>query len=329
MNRRIGMTTTIPVEIVYAAGHTPVDLNNIFITADNRESMLKQAEESGFPTGVCAWIKGIYAAASRGSLDAVVSVVHGDCANTIALGEVWRHRGTPVIEFAFPYRRDRERLAASLKRFADELGATADDIAWWKRRLDAIRRHLVRLDEMTWKQGRVTGNENHLWLVNSSDFYGDPDRFERELLAFLEEAEQRPERVDDDALRIGVLGVPTILDDLYDNLEQRGARVVFNEVQRQFSMPSMAPDLVEQYMNYTYPFDLPFRSQDILAETKQRKLDGLVHYIQSFCHRQIEDIVLREVVDVPVTTIEGDRPGPMDGRTMTRLDAFLEMLRER
>ena len=29
---RIGITTTVPVEIIIAAGHTPVDLNNLFIT---------------------------------------------------------------------------------------------------------------------------------------------------------------------------------------------------------------------------------------------------------------------------------------------------------
>ena len=29
---RIGMTTTVPVEIVLAGGHVPVDLNNILIT---------------------------------------------------------------------------------------------------------------------------------------------------------------------------------------------------------------------------------------------------------------------------------------------------------
>ena len=28
---RIGITTTVPSEVIFAAGHTPVDLNNIFI----------------------------------------------------------------------------------------------------------------------------------------------------------------------------------------------------------------------------------------------------------------------------------------------------------
>ena len=32
---KIGLTTTVPVEVIFAAGDTPVDLNNIFITIRN------------------------------------------------------------------------------------------------------------------------------------------------------------------------------------------------------------------------------------------------------------------------------------------------------
>ncbi|RLB69432.1 MAG: 2-hydroxyacyl-CoA dehydratase, partial [Deltaproteobacteria bacterium] len=34
---KIGITSTIPVEVVLAAGHTPCDLNNIFISASDPE----------------------------------------------------------------------------------------------------------------------------------------------------------------------------------------------------------------------------------------------------------------------------------------------------
>ncbi|GAI09778.1 unnamed protein product, partial [marine sediment metagenome] len=30
--KKIGITTTVPVEILLAAGYQPVDLNNVFIT---------------------------------------------------------------------------------------------------------------------------------------------------------------------------------------------------------------------------------------------------------------------------------------------------------
>lgn len=326
MSDRIGITTTVPVEVIYAAGHRPVDMNNRFIGHADPHKLLEQAQRDGFAPGVCAWIKGLYAVALSHQIDRVVAVVHGDCANTVALGEVLRHRGVPVVDFAFPHDRDPLQIARAIDAFADKLGANATDVATWKERLDRIRKKLLLLDELTWSTGQVTGQENHRYLVASSDFNGDPDAFESEVDAFLKEAQARPEAIDD-AVRIGVLGVPTALTDLYFALASRGARVLYNEVQRQFAMLSLQPDLPAQYAQYTYPFDLRFRIQDIRRQIARRKITGLVHYIQSFCHRQIEDIVIRESVGIPVLSIEGDRPGPVDGRTLTRIDAFLEMLR--
>ena len=51
--RKIGITTTVPVEIIVAAGYTPVDLNNLFITNDNYLKYIECAEKDGFPK-VCA-----------------------------------------------------------------------------------------------------------------------------------------------------------------------------------------------------------------------------------------------------------------------------------
>ncbi|MBW1945496.1 MAG: 2-hydroxyacyl-CoA dehydratase, partial [Deltaproteobacteria bacterium] len=44
---------------------------------------------------------------------------------------------------------------------------------------------------------------------------------------------------------------------------------------------------------------------------------------------QIYDIILRESLPLPVLTLEGDRPGKIDGRTAFRLEAFVEMLKDR
>lgn len=104
---------------------------------------------------------------------------------------------------------------------------------------------------------------------------------------------------------------------------------MFNEVQRQFAMPP-DPDpgnLVEQYRRYTYPYDVFQRVEDIAREVKRRELDGLVHYTQSFCYRQVQDLVLREKLQMPILTLEGDRVGPVDARTRLRLEAFVDLLR--
>ena len=40
----------------------------------------------------------------------------------------------------------------------------------------------------------------------------------------------------------------------------------------------------------------------------------------------LEDWLLREALDVPILTLEFDRPGPLDGQGRTRLEAFVERL---
>jgi benzoyl-CoA reductase/2-hydroxyglutaryl-CoA dehydratase subunit BcrC/BadD/HgdB len=58
-------------------------------------------------------------------------------------------------------------------------------------------------------------------------------------------------------------------------------------------------------------------------------VDGVIHYVQSFCFRQIEDLIVRRRLPVPVLTLEGDRPGKVDARTRIRIEGFLEMLKAR
>ncbi|MEM5770035.1 MAG: 2-hydroxyacyl-CoA dehydratase, partial [Bacillota bacterium] len=45
------------------------------------------------------------------------------------------------------------------------------------------------------------------------------------------------------------------------------------------------------------------------------------------CFRQIEDMIIKAKLELPVMTIEGDKPGALDARTKLRLDSFVEMLR--
>lgn len=190
--------------------------------------------------------------------------------------------------------------------------------------LEPVRRKLDRLDEMTWRENRIHGAENHLWLVSSSDFNGNYRVFERDLDRFLDSAARREPLAE--SVRLGYIGVPPILDDLHETVESYGARFVFNEVQRQFSMPVRGEGIVAQYLAYTYPYDIFHRLQFIVPEIGRREIHGIIHYVQSFCHRQIEDLIIRKTIPIPVLTIEGEMPGKVDERTKIRLQAFIEML---
>jgi len=323
---RIGITTTIPVEVIFAAGHVPVDLNNAFVTAPDRRTHVEQAEIAGFPATTCGWIKGIYAAAGRAGVEAVVGVMAGDCSNTQALLEIWQYEGLPTIPFAYPYDRSPEVLSAEIDRLCARLGTTREAAESVKARLDAVRARALEVDRLAWEEDRVTGFESHLWLVSASDFNGDPEAYGGEVDRFLREAARRPPRTE--PVRLAYVGVPPILEGLYDFLEEQGARVVYNETQRQFCLPYLGAPLAEAYTRFTYPYGIFARLEDIRREIERRRIHGVLHYVQSFCFRQMEDMLLRKSLQVPVLTLEGDRPMPVDARTRTRLEAFVEMLRD-
>ena len=330
---RIGITTTVPVEVIYAAGHVPADLNNVFISHPERGELIEEAELAGFPRSFCAWIKGIYGAVKHMTdMKAVVAVTQGDCSNTHALMETLQCEGMEVIPFAYPYERDYGLLRAQVEAFARRMGTTLKEAQEEMRRLDRVRRKARRVDELTWKEGLVRGFENHLHLVSCSDLEGDPEGFGGKLDRFLAEVEERMYdggfRRAADLVRLGYVGVPPIVPELYDYLESLGARVVYNETQRQFSLPFDTRDLVEKYRRYSYPYSIFYRLRDIRREAARRCLHGLIHYVQSFCFRQVEDIILRRSLDLPILTLEMDRSSRLDARTRMRLENFVSVLRK-
>jgi len=323
---RIGITTTVPVEIILAAGHIPVDLNNVFINDKQATRLVEVAEDAGYPRNICGWIKGLYSVVvDGGNIDMVLAVTQGDCSNTQALMETLELVGIETIPFAYPFDRDCDMLKLQMDKLIAALGTDWDSVMAVKRRLDLVRGKVAELDRLTWQENTVSGFHNHLYQVSCSDFNGDVDAFEADVDQFVLQARSATEYTED--LRLGFIGVPPIFNDLYDHFEKMGARVVFNEVQRQFAMPYQVDDLVQQYRLYTYPYGVFRRIEDIKVEIEKRNLDGIVHYVQSFCFRQIEDMIFREKLDIPILTIEGDKPGKLDARTKLRMDSFLEMLR--
>jgi benzoyl-CoA reductase/2-hydroxyglutaryl-CoA dehydratase subunit BcrC/BadD/HgdB len=323
---KVGLTTTIPVEVVLAAGLVPMDLNNLFIAGPAPLARVAEAEAAGFPRTICAWVKGIYAVLKQHpDMAGVIVACQGDCSYTQALGEILEARGVEVIHFQFPYPRNRTLLGEEIRALMARLGASPAEVRRVQSELEPLRHDLRRLDRLTYETLQVRGRENFQWLIAASDFEGDPVAYSRKLKDFLAAAARRstfPARV-----RLGFAGIPPIFSNLWDYLEELGAAVVFHEMPRQFSMPHAGPDLVGQYLNYTYPYDVFGRLADLAEAVAVRRLDGLVHYTQSFCFRQMFDQLLRERLNIPILTIEGDRPTPLDSRTRLRLEAFVDVLR--
>lgn len=326
LTEKIGLTTTIPVEVIYAGGYVPVDLNNIFITSKETRVPIEKAELAGYPRNLCGWIKGIYGTViSEPEIKKVIAVTQGDCSNTHALMETLELEGIEIIPFAFPFDQDRDLLKLQIEKLMERLGTNWQEVNKKKQELDQVRKLIWEIDRLTYEENLVSGWENHLFQVSCSDFNSNPVQFAEEAEAFIKKVKERTPFKDE--IRIGFIGVPPIITDLYDYLEQKGGRVVFNEVQRQFSMPFYTADLIEQYQQYTYPYHVFKRLADIEQAIKERKLDMLIHYTQSFCFRQIEDIIFRTKLNIPMLSLEGDQPGPVDARSKMRIDSFLDMMR--
>ncbi len=325
----VGITTTVPIEVLMAAGYQTVDLNNVFIGSTERERLVNLAERAGFPQNCCTWIKGIYGVCMEYGIGPVLCVTSGDCSNTIMLMEVLKLKGLDVLPFAYPDQPDVDLMQRALETLAGRLGTTLTRADELRGELGRARRLALEVDELTWRDGVVSGLENHLSLVTASDFGGDYREYERRLEELLAQARTR-EPYPDDYLRLAYIGVPPVFpSDLYSYIERNSARVVFNEVQRQFAMPNPGSSLAEQYCNYTYPYSIFGRVDDIVAQLRQRRVDGVIHYVQAFCHRGIGDIIFRDSINLPVLTLEGNNDFMLNHHLRTRVEAFIDMLKRR
>lgn len=324
--KTIGITTTVPSEILIAAGCTVRDLNNLFVTAKNPELHIEYAENEGFPKSMCAWIKGIYGVAISEEINTIIGVTEGDCSNTKSMLEVMRRKGITCIPFAFPQSKSKSEMTRAMNQLMSHFEVTREQVEKNRRELQPLRKKLTELDRLTYETNQVTGFENHLYLVSASDYNGHFQTYELEIDSFLQKAYQR--QPIPHILRIAYVGVPPITSDLYEFIEFQKGHVVYNEVQREFAMLRSAEHacIEDQYLDFTYPYSFEERLVEIQKQIKLRHVDAVIHYTQSFCHKGIEDILLKESLQCPVLNIEGDKDFRLDARSKLRIEAFMDML---
>jgi benzoyl-CoA reductase/2-hydroxyglutaryl-CoA dehydratase subunit BcrC/BadD/HgdB len=323
--KKIGITTTVPVEVLIAAGYQAVDLNNVLVSDPHPGRLITIAERAGFPLNCCSWIKGIYGVCMETGIRDVICVTSGDCSNTIMLMETLKLKGLNAVPFAYPESPDIPRMQQDLEALAASLGTTLEAATKVRKELQPVRDVALKLDELTWQQNTVSGWENHLWLVSASDFNGDFRKYQQDVRNLIKDCSER--RPPAEEIRLAYIGVPSVYArELYSFIEKNGARVVFNEIQRQFAMPEPGDSLAEQYSNYTYPYSINERLKDITAELDRRHIDGVIHYVQAFCHRGIGDIIFRDAIDLPILTLEGNDDFFLNNHIKTRIEAFLDMI---
>lgn len=326
VSERIGITTTLPIEVILASGAQPLDLNNVFISGVSPGDAVFAAEKYGFPNTSCSWIKGIFTTVKEAGIRRVIGVTGGDCSNTVALMETFSEEGVEVIPFEYPYRGDERKLDNEIDELCLRIGVSRAAAEEEYDKLRSIREDIAEIDRLTWESGQVTGRENFEVLLSASDMYPSPGAFRERirdvLSAVREKAPRRP------AIRLGLVGVPPIFSDaLFSAVMEMDADIVFNEVPRQFAMIQDVPDILTAYSRYTYPYGIKRRLVDISREAQHRRLDGIIHYVQSFCYRAIEDILLRKNLKLPILTLEGDKPGRLSAQAKLRIEVFIETIR--
>ena len=324
--KRVGITTTVPLEPFIASGTLPVDLNNRFMTARDPAALVEEAQVNGFPRNICTWIKGLYA--SSKDLDGVVGVVRGDCSNTESLLETLSSEGFRTHPFSYPPDRSRKSLLMEIESLCGFLGCDPKECHDAAPYVEELRGLARKADLLRWRDLSISAENAHMIQLTSSDFNSDPEKWRKsvENVFTSRDYEGNDGISSRGPIRLGYVGVPPIITDIFPAIEGIGGEMVFFETQRQFTMPYPDEDWVGRYLNYTYPYEVESRIKDIKTEVKRRDIEGIVHYVQSFCHRQIDDILFRKEIDVPILTVEGNLPGPMDARTRLRLEAFVDML---
>lgn len=326
--KTIGITTTIPIEVLLAKNYKVYDLNNLFVTSEKYEEYIKMAERDGFPKSMCAWIKGIYGACIDKGIKEVIGVTEGDCSNTKSLLEVFEKRGIKVYPFAFPHSRNFLDIKKSIDDFMGIFHVKMEDVEKKRVEVNKLRVLAKEIDNLT-LEGKSSGFENHILQLCLSDFDGNLDKYRSFLGEKVEEIKKRS--ISKKSINLAYIGVPPMYGDLHDFVEELDCRFIYNEVQREFAFPrGLGKDnIYEQYLDYTYPYGIDFRVEELKKELEKRKIHGIIHYTQAFCHKQIDHIILKEELNLPIINIEGDKNTKLDSRTKLRLEAFVDMLKDR
>lgn len=326
VRKTVAFTTTIPQEVIWAAGAVPVDLNNLFITG-NSADYIRRAEALGIPRATCSWIKGIMGVVDAIRPDMVIAVTEGDCSNNHALMSQFRYHypDMKILGFAYPQDKDPQMLELQLSKLMDHLKVAPIEVDRVKQKLDGLRHKLFTVDHLQTEHVGMSGKALQQLLVSSTDFNQNLETYETDVDQWITLLSSAP--LDAGTVRLGISGVPSILSDLSDLIETRfPARIVYYEVESDFAMMEPSPTLVSQYLHFRYPYELFARIAVMNQQIKERGIVAMIHYIQSFCHRQIEASLIQKLLDVPVLVLEGDAPGPVDMRTQIRIEQFMERI---
>ena len=306
---KIGITALVPPEILYAHGHSSLDVNN-FVPSSPLKTKVK----------LCAWtaIWREMIIRKEIELDRLIVVASGDCYNSVVDGQKVASFGYPVTYFFYPFDGDPKEMERELEKLSLFLGEEKNESIYDK--IYELKKKSMELDEKRWK-GEIWGRDLFPLLVSFSDLGGDIPALQRKM----EEFEYRDGI---EGISIALLGVPPIYCDFHEVAERIGFHIVFDELPYEFIRlrGKNEKGVAHSYASYSFARDLDFRTHLLKKELKKRGVEGIVHYTQFPCHHILEDEILRKELPYPMLTIQGDLPQKTPEQIKLRLEAFYEML---
>lgn len=306
---KIGITALVPPEILYAHGHSSLDVNN-FVPSSPLKPKVK----------LCAWtaIWREMIIRKEIELDRLIVVASGDCYNSVVDGQKVASFGYPVTYFFYPFDGNLKEMERELEKLSLFLGEEKNESIYDK--IYELKKKSMELDEKRWK-GEIWGKDLFPLLVSFSDLGGNISTMQKKM----EEFECRDGI---EGISIALLGVPPIYCDFHEVAERIGFHIVFDELPYEFIRlrGKNEKEIAHSYASYSFARDLNFRTHLLKNELKKRRVEGVVHYTQFPCHHILEDEILRKELPYPILTIQGDLPQKTSEQIKLRLEAFYEML---
>jgi hypothetical protein len=309
----LGITALIPPELVYACGHTPLDLNN-FVPLSQAAPRNK----------LCAWTATWREMLVKGKIkvDSLVVVAGGDCHNALVDGQkAARFANIDTHYFFYPFSGEQKEMVDQLEKLIEFLGGMEDkDLL---RHISDIKKVGLELDQQRTRMN-VLSSDAFGFLVSGSDLGQDPEKYVQNIKELMGKGFQLKR----DYKRVALIGVPPIYPDFHTVCEDLGLFVVYDELPYEFLRLGGRGvlDLARSYAEYSFARPLDFRLKIVKDELKNRNVDGVIHYTQFACHHTLEDDLFRRELNRPLLTIQGDLPRCVDEPLKLRLEAFYESL---
>lgn len=346
----------IPEEVVVAAGGVCVGL------CGGSQGSIPDAEQI-LPRNICPMVKSAYGfkAGKICPYFQVVDLVYGET-TCDAKKKTWEilDRLVPTHVMEIPQmkkKRDKTLWVEEVVDFKNKVEEicqkkiTAEDLGSAIKVINNKRKALQRLTSLRAHNPAPISGKDAL-LLEQIAFYDEPVRFADKVNDLCDELEERVKNgtgvSDGNEARVMVSGAPMALPNwkVHNLIETAGAVVVneescigtryFKDIidESKSTMDEQLDVLTDRYMKIDCSCFTPNddRIDQILKEYKDSNAQGIVHYSLQFCHTyNIEEIKVREACEregIPYLSIESDYSPEDVGQLQTRIEAFLEQIKE-